>query len=145
MTVQNYEIFFKIIFRKCPVPDAPVSIYIAALLLDLLLFTCTARIHMQPSISIDTLLYVNTHVYICSCVCVYVHVCVCACMCARVRVCACVCASVRVHTCVRVSACVCVCVRVRVCVCDDDCFYDYKKQFSTLDRGSMRSNLGIKI
>ena len=28
---------------------------------------------------------------------------------------------------------------------DEDCFYYYKKQFSTLDRGSMRSNLGIKI
>ena len=28
---------------------------------------------------------------------------------------------------------------------DDDCFYYYKKQFSTLDLGSMRSNLGIKI
>ena len=28
---------------------------------------------------------------------------------------------------------------------DDDCFYYYKKWFSTLDRGSMRSNLGIKI
>jgi len=27
---------------------------------------------------------------------------------------------------------------------DDECFYNYKKQFSTLDLGSMRSNLGIK-
>ena len=28
---------------------------------------------------------------------------------------------------------------------DDDCFYYYKKYFSTLDWGSMRSHLGIKI